>query len=146
VFVVLPAVIVVWLLIVPMGGQLGATFPDLAKDLGIMALGLAAYGALFALVGATMKRPLIIGLVFVFLWETTVLALPGMLKRFSIAYYVQGLVPHAMPSDSPLSLIQGIFRETPAIGESLVALAVITAVCLWVGARAVSRREYVLEQ
>ena len=146
IFVVLPAVVVVWLLVVPMGGSLGRAFPDLAKDLGIMALGLAAYGALFSMVGATLKRPLLVGLVFVFLWETTVMALPGYLKRLSIAYYVQGLVPHAMPGDSPLSLIQGIFRESPNVVESLVWLAVIVMTCLWLGARAVSRREYVLEQ
>lgn len=146
VFVVLPAVVVMWLLVVPMGGSLGQTFPDLAKDLGIMAMGLAVYGALFALVGATLKRPLLVGLVFVFGWETIAMALPGYLKRFSVAYYLQGLVPHAMPSDSPLSLIQGIFRETPLLWESLLWLAGIALVCLWLGARAVARREYILEQ
>src|SRR6187200_1536045 len=48
IFVVLPAVTVVWLLIVPMGGSLGSSFPDLLKDLGLLALGLAVYGAVFA--------------------------------------------------------------------------------------------------
>ena len=74
------------------------------------------------------------------------MALPEYLKRFTIAYYVQDLVPHAMPNDSPLSLIQKIFRKTPSVPESLLWLAVIVAVCLWFGARAVARREYVLEQ
>jgi ABC-type transport system involved in multi-copper enzyme maturation permease subunit len=146
VFVVLPAVVLVWLLVVPIGGSLGAGFGDLLKDLGLLALGLMVYGAVFALVGAAMKRPLLSGLVFVLGWEPIAVVLPGYLKRLSVAYYLQGLVPHAMPANSPLSLIQELFREIPTLTESLFWLAVITAGCLWLAARAVTRREYVLEQ
>jgi ABC-type transport system involved in multi-copper enzyme maturation permease subunit len=146
IFVVLPSVVLVWLLVVPMGGSLGASFPDLLKDLGILALGLAAYGAVFALVGAVMKRPLLTGLIFVLGWESIIMAVPGYLKRLSVAYYLQGLVPHAMPGNSPLSLIQELFREVPSLAQSLGWLAVITVGCLWLAARAVARREYILEQ
>ena len=146
IFVVLPSVVGVWLLVVPMGGSLGASVVDLAKDLAILAIGLAVYGALFAMIGAVVKRPLLIGLLFVFGWETVVMTIPGYLKRFSVAYYLQGLVPHAMPSDSAVSLVQSIFRETPGLGESLLWMGVIEVVCLWVAARAVTRKEYVLEQ
>src|SRR3954467_10903944 len=125
VFVVLPSVMLVYLLIVPMQGSLGASFIDLVKDLSLLALGLSVYGALFAFVGAKFKRPLLVGLIFVFGWEQAALAFPGYLKRFTIAYYVQGLVPHAMPNESALSLIQGIFRENPSLGTSLVSLGVI---------------------
>src|SRR3954469_18327623 len=119
VFVVLPSVMLVYLLVVPMHGSLGASFIDLVKDLILLALGLAVYGALFAFVGAKFKRPLIVGLLFIFGWEQAALAFPGYLKRFTIAYYLQGLVPHAMPSDSVLSLIQGAFRESPTMAGSL---------------------------
>jgi len=119
VFVVLPSVVLVYLLIVPLRGSLGASFLDLVKDLVLLALGLAVYGALFAFIGAKFKRPLLIGLVFIFGWEQVALAFPGYLKRFTIAYYLQGLVPHAMPNDSTLSLIQGIFRESPTLAGSL---------------------------
>ena len=43
------------------------------------------------------------GLVFAFGWEQAVLLIPGYLKRLTVAYYLQALVPHAMPSDSPMS-------------------------------------------
>jgi len=146
IFVVLPAVTIVWLLIVPMGGSLGSSFPDLLKDLGLLALGLAVYGAVFAFVGATFKRPLLAGLIFVLGWEPLAVALPGYLRRVSVAYYLQGLVPHAMPSNSPMSLIQDLFREVPPLGTSLFWLAAITLGFLWLAARKVSKREYVLEQ
>ena len=56
------------------------------------------------------------------------------------------MVPHAMPNDNVISLIQGIFRETPSLIESLVWLIIILAVFLWGAAVSVERKEYVLEQ
>ena len=146
IFVVLPSVTVVYLLVVPMRGSLGGSFVDLLKDLALLALGLAVYGALFAFIGAKFKRPLLIGLIFIFGWEQAALAFPGYMKRFTIAYYLQGLVPHAMPNDSVIGLLQGIFRENPGLSASLFWLALIWAVCLALGAWVVERREYVLEQ
>jgi ABC-2 type transport system permease protein len=146
VFVVLPSVVFVYLLVVPMRGSLGGSFLDLVKDLGLLALGLAVYGAVFAFIGAKFKRPLLIGLIFVFGWEQAAMAFPGYLKRFTVAYYVQGLVPHAMPNDSAISLIQGIFRESPSLFASLGWLAVIMVAFIALAAWVVERREYVLEQ
>src|SRR5687768_7802125 len=146
ILVVLPSIVLVWLLVIPMGGSFGANFIDLVKDLGIVAIGLAVYGAVFAFIGAKFKRPLLIGLVFVFGWEQVVLMFPGYLKQFSVAYYLQGLVPHAMPNDSFASMVQAIFRETPSLGTSLVVLGLITAFFLWFAGYIVANREYVLEQ
>jgi ABC-2 type transport system permease protein len=146
VFVVLPSVMLVYLLIVPMQGSLGGSFIDLVKDLALLALGLAVYGALFAFVGAKFKRPLLVGLVFIFGWEQAALAFPGYLKKFTVAYYLQALVPHAMPDDNVLSLIQGIFRESPSISVSLFWLGAIWITFLVLAAWVVERREYVLEQ
>jgi ABC-2 type transport system permease protein len=146
VFVVLPSVMLVYLLVVPIKGSLGGSFIDLLKDLALLALGLAAYGAVFAFVGAKFKRPLLVGLIFIFGWEQTVLWFPGYMKKFTVAFYLQGLVPHAMPNDGIVSLLQGIFRESPTLLGSLMALALIWAVFLAAGAWVVERREYVLDQ
>jgi len=144
--VVLPSVMVVYFLIVPVG-QISASFTSLLKDLGVLGLGLVAYGALFALVGAWLKRPLVVGLVFAFGWEQVALLLPGYVKRFTLAYYLQTMVPHAMPSGGVVSALQGaIFRDTPSVGTSLFWLIVAIAVSLTAAVWVVERREYVLEQ
>ena len=147
VLIVLPSVMLVYFLVVPIGaGSIAGTFPDLLRDLGLLALGLAAYGALFAFIGAQLRRPLLIGLFFAFGWEFVTLALPGYLKQFTVAYYLQALVPHAMPQDSAASVLQAMFRDQPPAWVSVAALLGITAACLLLAVRAVERREYVLEQ
>jgi ABC-type Na+ efflux pump permease subunit len=147
ILIVLPSVMLVYFLVVPVGGSsIAATFPNLLRDLLLLALGLAVYGALFAAVGAWIKRPVLIGLFFAFGWENFAMALPGYLKRFTIAFYTQGLVPHTMPQENLLSMLQSFFRESVGPVQAVVTLAAVAAVALGLAARAVERREYVLEQ
>ncbi|MEZ5283443.1 MAG: ABC transporter permease subunit [Vicinamibacterales bacterium] len=143
--VVLPAVMLVYFLVVPFR-EVPASFGALVTDLGLLGLGLAVYGAVFAFVGAFFKRPLVIGLVFVFGWEPTVMVLPGYLRQFTVAHYLQALVPHAMPSDGLAGLLQGFFRDVPSLPQAMGALVVAGAAFLWLATRVVERREYVLEQ
>jgi ABC-type transport system involved in multi-copper enzyme maturation permease subunit len=147
VLVVLPSVTAVYLLVTPLaGGSIGETFPQLLTDLGLLALGLAVYGAVFALIGALVPRPLVAGLLLVFGWEQVVLLVPGYLRRFTVAHYLQSLVPHAMPQDSTVTAIQSLFAEPPSALSNLASLAGILVVSLWLAARTVEKREYVLNQ
>ena len=143
--VVLPSVMLVYFLLIRFS-ELPSTFGHLLTDLGLLALGLAAYGALFAFVGAFFNRPLVIGLVFIGGWEQTAMVLPGYMKRFTVAYYLQSLVPHAMPSEGVVSILQGMFRDTPPAAVALGWLVVYVVVFLYLAARTVERKEYVLEQ
>ena len=147
VLLILPSVVIVFFLMVPVGGNgVASAFPLLLGDLGMLAAGLAAYGAVFAWVGARVRRPLVAGLVFVLGWEPAVLLFPGYLKRLTVAYYVQALVPHAMPQDSAINVLMQVFSEVPAMLSSLLMLLVLTLGALWAAARTVESREYVLEQ
>jgi ABC-2 type transport system permease protein len=147
VMVVLPSVVLVFFLVIP--AQLSAiatAFPSLAKDLAILGIGLAVYGALFALLGAWLRYPLIIGLVFAFGWEQLAMLLPGYLRKFTVAYYLQALVPHAMPKDTALSFLQSVFAEGPSASSAIVWLFIFWVVALALAVLATERREYVLEQ
>ncbi len=145
--VVLPSVVLLYLLVVPLGnGSLAAAFPDLLKDLVLLGIGLAAYGAIFAFIGAQFKHPLVAGLVFAFGWEQLALILPGYLRWTTVAFYLQALVPHAMPTGGLGSALQAIFLETPSTAVSLVCLAAIIGGFMFLAGRVIERKEYVLEQ
>jgi hypothetical protein len=147
ILVVLPSVMAVYFLVVPIAsGTLAASFPALLKDLALIGIGLAAYGALFAWVGAQFKHPLVTGLVFAFGWEQGILLVPGYLKRLTIAYYIQGLAPHALPQDNALNILLSVLKDSPSALTCLFWLAVIWVGFLFLAARTVERREYVLEQ
>jgi hypothetical protein len=51
-----------------------------------------------------------------------------------------------MPDDAGGNSILRVFSEVPSTLPSIIGLAAITAVALWVAARTVESREYVLEQ
>ena len=143
--VVLPSLMIVFFLVVPLR-DIGPSFLTLLTDLGLLAFGLAVYGALFALVGTVNKRPLVMGLVFAFGFEQVAMLMPGYVRRFTIVYYLQGLVPHAIPSEGITSLLASVFSEVPSAGTCLFWLTFILVGTLALAARAVERREYVLSQ
>ncbi|MCE2513505.1 MAG: ABC transporter permease [Acidobacteria bacterium] len=148
--VILPSVVVVYFSVVPLfGGSVGAGFPSLVADLGLIGLGLAVYGAAFAFVGARLRRPLLSGLLFIFGWEPVVVVVPGYMKNLTVAYYLQGLVPHAAPQDEAMTLLRSAlrtFEPAPAAWICVLALVAIWVVTLGAAVRAVERREYVLER
>jgi ABC-type transport system involved in multi-copper enzyme maturation permease subunit len=143
--VVLPSLVIVFFLIVPLR-DIGPSFGMLATDLGLLALGLAVYGSLFALVGTVTKRPLLAGLLFAFGWEQIAMVMPGYVSRFTIVYYLQGLVPHAIPSDGIGSLLATVFTDTPGAWACVIWLGAALVVSLVLAMAAVERREYVLGQ
>ncbi len=144
--VVLPSVMIVYFLLVPFS-EIGRGFRARATDLALLAIGIAAYGALFTLIGTWMKRPLVVGLIYVFGWEQMAMLMPGYLRRFTLAYYLQALVPHAMPSDEGVSsLLRSVFSETPSAGLSLAVLFAVSIGSLAAAMRIIERKEYVLEQ
>jgi ABC-2 type transport system permease protein len=147
VLLVLPSVVLVYFLVAPLGGgSIGESVPMLLSDLGMIGAGLAAYGAVFAVVGATFKRPVVAGLIFAFGWEPAVLLVPGYLKQLTVGYYLQALVPHGMPQDSAVASVLQAIADPPAAGVAVAALAAITGGGLWLAAKTIETREYVLEQ
>ena len=145
ILVVLPSVVIVYFLLVPFS-QLPSTFPSLVVDLGLLGLGLAVYGSVFAFVGAFFKRPLLLGLAYAFGFQQVALAIPGSTKQFTVAYYLNALVPHAMPADGVASVLQGMFRDAPPLWICLFWLSAYLTGFLFLAARVVERKEYVLEQ
>ena len=145
VLMVLPSLTVVFFLMVPLR-EIGAAFPMLATDLALLASGLAVYGGVFALVGTATRWPLVIGLVFAFGWEQVAMVMSGYVRRFTVVYWLQGLVPHAIPSEELTSLLAPIINEAPDAWTCVISLAMALVVSLAVAMFVVERREYVLRQ
>jgi ABC-type transport system involved in multi-copper enzyme maturation permease subunit len=119
--VVLPSAAVVFMVMVPFD-EMASLLASFVRDLGVLALGLAAYGAVFLWAGALFRRPLVGGLLFVFGFEQLAIVLPGYVGRLTIAHYLQ------------------------ADTTSVVCLLLVTVVALWAAMLIIGHREYVLER
>ena len=100
IFVVLPSVMIVYLLVVPMRGSLGGVVPRSGQGPG--AAGARAGGLRRACSpsSAPVQAAAAGRADFRLRLGAGRPGVPGYLKKFTVAYYLQALVPHAMPNDS----------------------------------------------
>jgi len=141
--VALPAAIVTFFLLASARGWsgVGASVPDLFRDLGVIVLTLLVYGALFTLLGVVLRKPVIPGLLFLFGWELLA-NLPGYLPKLTLTAWLRSLIRHR-PAEEGLAQL---FAQAQPVGESLVVVFVASAVFLAAAAFVFTHREYVLEQ
>jgi ABC-2 type transport system permease protein len=139
----LPAAMLTFFVAVPTRGfhGLGARVPALFQDLGVMALTLVVYGALFALLGVALRRPMIPGLLFLFGWEL-VANLPGDLPRYTITAWLRSLITHRPVDEGMAELFGQVLPAALCLQVLSVMIVVFVSGALWI----FSRREYVLEQ
>jgi hypothetical protein len=88
-----------------------------------------------------LKRPLIPGLLFVFVWELLA-NLPGYLPRLTLTAYLRSLVRHR-PAEEGLS---ELFGQVLPAALCLEVLAGAVVICLAAAAWIFSTREYVMDQ
>ena len=104
--------------------------------------GTVALAALFHLVGAVFRRPVVVGLVYTFFFEALVAALPGSLKLLSLSFYVRCLVYNrAREAGYPLDLLDPttVVSATTAWVVLAAATTGLTLLGMWVFARAEHR-------
>jgi ABC-type transport system involved in multi-copper enzyme maturation permease subunit len=139
----LPVVVASFFLLSTIRGWtgVGARVPDLFRDAGVVVLTLVAYGAFFTLMGVLLRRPVIPGLLFLFVWELLANA-PGYLPRFTITAYLRSLIRHR-PPDEGMAEIFGQVLPTALCLEAVGAMIVVfLAAAGWI----FTTREYVLDQ
>lgn len=110
------------------------------KYMGVISLGLLAYGAIFATFGARFKQAVLWGLFVAFGWEKITLIVPGNIKKLSVIHYLLSVYPrHNLPN----RLITELLGDSPpTFLWALVIIVLITAVFLYLSIWVFQRREY----
>jgi len=107
------------------------------------ALACVGYGSVFLASGLLLKNP-IVPAIIILIWEGVNGVLPAVLQKLSVLYYVQALAPVEPPTDPTAPLLIRMLTspaEPPAVVVAVAGLLAVTAVVLWVSARAVRRLE-----
>lgn len=69
-------------------------FSELISIYGTVLIALFSYMGLFTLFGTRLKRPIMIGLIFCFGWEPIAKLIAGTIQNFSLAFYINKLIPN----------------------------------------------------
>jgi ABC-type transport system involved in multi-copper enzyme maturation permease subunit len=100
-----------------------------------------AFTALFHLIGAVFKWPVVVGLVYVFFFESLVATLPGSLKLLSLTFYARSLMYNAAEKGGyPVDLLEFTQPASTTTGWIILVVAAValTALGMWL----FSRSEY----
>jgi len=139
----LPAVVITFFVLNTIRGWsgIGALVPELFRDMGVMILTLVVYGAFFTLMGVLLRRPVIPGLLFLFVWELLANA-PGYLPRFTITAYLRSLIHHRPPDEGLAEIFAQVLPTALCLQVVGAMIVVFLAGAAWI----FSQREYVLDQ
>ncbi len=114
----------------------------LGRYLGVLILGVMAYGALFTFLGSFLKRAILFGLLFCFGWENVIQYFPGSTQRLAIAHYLKSFLPTT--SSGRFSILTFRLEPTGA-GLALLMLFLITAALLALACLLFTKKEYILD-
>jgi ABC-2 type transport system permease protein len=139
----LPAVVLTFFLLATARGWsgIGSMVPDLFRDAGVVALALAVYGAFFTFLGVSLRRPVIPGLLFLFVWELAA-NLPGYLPRFTITGWLRSLIRHRPAHEDMADMFGQVLPAVLSLEVLAGMLLGFLALSVWI----FSTREYVMEQ
>jgi ABC-type transport system involved in multi-copper enzyme maturation permease subunit len=108
----------------------GPAMGDLPAYVGVTVLACIGYGALFLLMGMFFKNP-IIPAALILLWESFIVFLPPLLKKFSVIFYLESLCPVRVPFDGGGAIFAVSADPTPAYiaipGLLLLSAAIVLA-------------------
>jgi ABC-2 type transport system permease protein len=121
----------------------GMAFTDaallFARDLCVALLALAAYGGLFAFVGVLLRRPVLPGLFFIYIWELGA-RLAGPLSHLTLSAHVETLLTRTTPPQE-LTWLAG--PPTISATEALLVLGLVAVLGLAGASLVFTKREYV---
>ncbi|HLK55000.1 MAG TPA: ABC transporter permease [Chthonomonadaceae bacterium] len=120
------------------------------QDMALLPLGVLTFGSLFLMIASLLNRPLILGLMYGFGWESVMsifaASAPGSFNHLFLISYFRALAPHLMPSDEggSLQLFNSNLPPTPIpIWLAWTVLSSVCVLCLGGALYFFSTREYV---
>lgn len=109
----------------PNSGLLYYDYDIISQDLGVLILALAGYGSVLMFVGSFFRYRLLIGIIFLFGWETTAAYIPGSAHQFTLRHYLLSIFPHQFEQNE----LQELLSDHPA-ASSLTSLTVLLVVVI----------------
>jgi ABC-type transport system involved in multi-copper enzyme maturation permease subunit len=118
---------------------------EFLKTMGVGILALLMYMALFTLLGTIMKKAgIVLGLLFIFGWESVVQYFPGVTQKFTVMHWVKSLLPTVSTGEQSMLQIFLQRLEPSTTGEALTVITVFVLVTLSLAAYVFKNKEYIM--
>ena len=119
----------------------------LAQFGAVMILSLMGYGALTLFLGAIVRRPVVVGVIFIYGWQTIALYVPGLIDFLTIRKYTDIMMPKlaAVSASEKMQTVLGEFQKQvylASAGKAALILLVISALLLGLTVLTVRFRQY----
>jgi ABC-type transport system involved in multi-copper enzyme maturation permease subunit len=112
--------------------------------MGVGILALITYMAIFTLMGALLKKALVLGLMFIFGWENVVQYFPGATQKLTVSHYLKSMLPPAnQSSDALMSILTSLLERSSTL-ESITVLLLLTVITLIGACYIFQNKEYVI--
>jgi len=108
-------------------------------SIGLLAI--LAYFSLFTLIGSFFKKSVLIGIVFIFGWESMVQFLPGTTQKLTIIHFVKSLLPANLTQKSGFLMFQ---LKASSTAESVITLLFLSILFLSLSIIIFYKKEYIL--
>ncbi len=123
--VTLPIVATYFLAAASTGVPAAENIEVLGAFVAMAAVGIAAFGGLFLLIGFALKRALMAGLLYGFLWETILPILPGNVPLLSITHYLRSIGKNLVSTGILSQWITTLDLFTAVLVPLLIAAAAV---------------------
>lgn len=110
-------------------------------------LAVLAYGGLLLFIGVVTRRPVVLGALIVYGWETLALSLPGAINLATLTKYIRVLCPEESMLRSAQSVdtaLGGVTLATVDVApwQAIAVLLGFTALCVYFTAKQLERKEF----
>ncbi len=139
--VILPILASYVLAVASSGGSLGENIEVLGAFVAMAAVGLAAFGGLFMLMGFALKRALFAGLVYGFLWENLIPQLPGNVPLLSVTHDLLSIGKNLVSTGFLAEWVTTLDLFTSVLVPLLVAAAAVFLTSLLFTTREVKSKD-----
>lgn len=148
-FLILPALVLTFVACtaLPNFGITAENIKLMIQYMGVLMAGLIGYGALCMCIGVFFKRPIVIGILFLFGWQRLAAFAPGLIDFLTIEKYVTALLPPLAEGRDNVVLktaLMEFHKKEFLVGATKagITLFIITAVLLILTTWIIRWREY----
>jgi ABC-type transport system involved in multi-copper enzyme maturation permease subunit len=115
---------------------------QLGTFLGVAILAILTYNALFTLLGALLKRSILVGFFIIFGWERIVQFIPGTTQKLTISHYVNSMLPFQFRGGRR-NFLTGLLQPSSTL-ESIITLIFLTLILLSLAIFVFYKKEFTL--